>query len=78
MRMRIRWASLCGQLGQAPTRGRRPEGIGLHGLAPSVFLLVLATWIEVSYSEIILQEVQHTKVSSTGPVRRWHIVYIGT
>ena len=26
LRMLIPWASFCGQLGQTPTRGRRPEG----------------------------------------------------
>ena len=38
-----RWASSCSQLGQTPTRGRRPEGISLHGLARSVLLIVLTT-----------------------------------
>ena len=51
LRTHIRWASFVSQLGQIPTRGRRPEGICLYGLARSVFLIVLITSIEIPQSE---------------------------
>ena len=51
LRTHIRWASLSNQFGQTHIRGRRPECIRLYGLAQSVLLIVLTTWIEISYSK---------------------------
>ena len=51
LRMHIRWACFCNQLGQTHIRGRRPEGTCFYGFARSVLLIVLTTWIEKSYSE---------------------------
>ena len=50
LRMHSRWASFLSELGQTPSRGRRPKGVCLYGFARSVVLIV-TTCIEMSYSE---------------------------